>query len=269
MGKFLAPSTVLEVTDALADYQYATLLAGGTDLMAQMMHGRRELGDVVSLRRLAPELSQIEPTYVGAMTTWSQLRDRAFHSAIREAARAVGSPQIRNRGTLGGNLATASAAGDSLPVLAALDASVELVSTRGTRTLSVCDFVIGPKQHAGEPDEMILGVTIPSNADSLPQSFAKIGRRSAMVIAQVSACAVLWENRLRLAFGAVGPTVIALEFGSDVVSRLRDGDPDSYDHVVETSRASVAPITDHRASREYRVHAAAVLARRLAHRVTM
>src|SRR4051794_24252017 len=108
--------------------------------------------------------------------------------ALREASRTVGSPQIRNRGTLGGNLGTASPAGDALPPLLVEEASVELASVRGVRTLALREFLVGPKRNAAEPDELITAVVVAPSAG--PQTFMKVGPRNAMVIA-VSSLAVV------------------------------------------------------------------------------
>jgi CO/xanthine dehydrogenase FAD-binding subunit len=261
------PSSVVEVTEILRAHPDATLIAGGTDLMVEVNSGSREVGDVVSLRGVAPQLAGISAEFIGAMATWSQLLSQAPYSSMREAARAVGSPQIRNMGTLGGNIATASPAGDGLPVLSALRASVHLASTRGLRVVTIGEFLVGPKAHDGATDEVIVGVEVPKGAEANPQSFMKIGRRGAMVISQVSACAVLWEDELRLAFGSVGPTVIEVTLGADSIDRLRRRAPDDLHRLVVRCRDMVAPITDQRASRSYRLHAVGVLAQRLVDRV--
>ena len=152
------------------------------------------------------------PTLVlGAGLTYTALMSGRLAErlpALAAASRTVGSPQIRNAGTLGGNLGTASPAGDTLPVLAALDATVDLVSSSGERSLRLEEFITGPKRTARRSDELIASVRFP--APDGPQQFLKVGTRNAMVIAAVSLAAIVDRptRSIRLALGAVGPTPI-------------------------------------------------------------
>lgn len=266
-GEFVTPIDISDLVNQLACNRGATLLAGGTDLLIEARYGQRSIGDVISLRGVAAELSAISNTEIGAMATWTQILRDGPSQALRESARTVGSPQIRNVATLGGNLATASPAGDSLPVLAALGATVDLISIRGQRSVPINEFVLAPKRNAAAADEIIAKVTLPRGAVSFPQSFAKIGSRNAMVISKVSACAALWPDRLRLSFGAVAPTIVSVDFDLSYVEAVRSSDARVLDQLARTSQLSVTPISDHRATREYRLHAVGVLARRLATRV--
>ena len=148
---------------------------------------------------------------IGAAVTYREIETGPLAlivPALAEASRTVGSPQIRNAGTLGGNLGTCSPAGDGLPVLAALDATVELASTAGRRTMPVAEFMVGPKRQALRPGELIVSTTVPL-VDGW-QGYAKVGVRNAMVIAVASACVVLdrAERRAAIALGSVGPTIL-------------------------------------------------------------
>jgi CO/xanthine dehydrogenase FAD-binding subunit len=182
----------------------------------------------------------------------------------------VGSPQIRNAGTIGGNLATASPAGDTLPVLVALDAVVELASTRGTRAMPVTEFLTGPKRTALAPDELIVGVRVPLWRG--PQQFRKVGVRNAMVIAVASvALAIDLDRKLvGVGLGSVGPVALRaphaeawitdrLEWQDDGVRLADRGDLGRFGAMVA---GAAAPIDDHRSTKRYRHHAIAVLATR-------
>src|SRR6187200_2368064 len=179
----LQPDTWTEALEAKAAHPDAVPIAGGTDVMVELNFDRARPPAVLDLTRVreltewAPEDGRIR---VGAGVTYTrliaELADRLPGLAI--ASRTVGSPQIRNRGTVGGNLGTSSPAGDGLPPLFASEAEIELASTRGTRRMPVADFVTGPKRNALAPDELIAAFVLPA-ADG-PQQFAKIGTRNAM-----------------------------------------------------------------------------------------
>jgi CO/xanthine dehydrogenase FAD-binding subunit len=195
---------------------------------------------------------------LGAGLTFTEIEQSELASllpALAEAARTVGSPQIRNRGTIGGNLGTASPAGDALPPLLIEAAEVELASVRGTRRLPLAEFLVGPKRNALAEDELILAVHIePSGA---AQTFMKVGPRNAMVIAVCSlALSVDRErNEARAAFGSSGP-VAALVIGG-------------LDGFAERVVAAASPIDDVRGTAAYRRHALRVLATRAIERCTV
>lgn len=213
--------------------------------------------------------------FLGAGVTYSRIiRELEMFVPFVQAARSVGSPQIRNRGTLGGNLGTASPAGDTLPVLAVYEADVVLGRAGGsTRTLPWSEFMIGPKRTALEPDELILGARWRPVRG--PGSFSKIGTRNAMVIAIASLCLVLDEElrAVRVALGSVGPTIIrtrdAEAFASASLAQagLWD-DPRApvpravVEEFAERVAAAARPIDDVRGSAAFRRHGCRVLARR-------
>jgi CO/xanthine dehydrogenase FAD-binding subunit len=254
------PRTVDAATAALAADPGADLLAGGTDLMVRVNLDHHRPTAVVALRRV-DELRELSDRWFGAGVTYERL-ERSPHLAMAQAARTVGSPQIRSVGTLGGNLGTASPAGDTLPVLAALDADVVLASARVTRRLRWDDYLLGPKRTARAPDELVLGVELPEEVPPR-QAFAKVGVRQAMVIATVNCCAVRWEDgRVHLALGAVGPTVLRARRTEAMLAEVTDLSPAVLDEVQRSVADEVAPITDHRSTEAYRRHAAGILARR-------
>jgi CO/xanthine dehydrogenase FAD-binding subunit len=168
--------------------------------------------------------------------------------ALAEASRTVGSPQIRNRGTIGGNLGTASPAGDALPPLLVAGARVVLASVRGERAVPLSEFVVGPKRNALAEDELVVAVLV--DAGEARETFMKVGPRNAMVIAVVS-LAVRVDGELRAAFGSAGPV--------PTLVRAELGDVESFpDRVAEAA----SPIDDVRGTALYRRHALRVLTKR-------
>jgi CO/xanthine dehydrogenase FAD-binding subunit len=232
-------------------------IQGGTDVMVELNFDRRRpevllnLNEVAELRGWSRENGRLR---LGSGLTYSEAMRAPLAEllpALAEASRTVGSPQIRNRGTIGGNLATASPAGDALPPLLVEGAEVELASTRGVRTLPLQEFLVGPKRNAAEPDELITAVVVsPSGA---PQSFMKIGPRNAMVIAVSSLAVVADRERgeLRAAFGSCGPVVGLVTCPLDAAESLPE-------RVV----AAASPIDDVRGTAAYRRHSLHVLATR-------
>lgn len=284
----VVPLTLDGALDVLADAPGALVLAGGTDAMVEVNDGRLRLGHlgaastVVVIDRVAEMRSWSvdhgsSTVTIGAGVTWTELLAEPLCGllpALADAARTVGSPQIRNVGTLGGNLGTCSPAGDGLPVLAALDAVVHLASASGARMLPIGEFMLGVKRSARAPDELITAVTVPL-LDGW-QGYAKVGVRNAMVIATASACLAVDQHGrgVRLALGSVGPTVLRCpEAERFVADRLtwtdagpRLSDPADAAAFGELAASTARPIDDHRATADYRRHAVAVMARRLLNR---
>ncbi len=275
----LVPRSLADAVAALGEQPDRLVLAGGTDLMVAVNESHRRIDDgltVVAVNRV-PELRSwtldrvAGVVRIGAGVTYTELAADPLAGllpALAQAARTVGSPQIRNAATIGGNVATCSPAGDGLPVLAALEADVELASASGVRSLPIAEFMLGVKKTAREPGELITAVTVPL-LDGW-QGYVKVGVRNAMVIAISGAClAVDTPSRsVRLALGSVAPTIIrasaAEAFAADRVD-WHSGSFAAVD-VVEFGRLAAAasrPIDDHRSTAAYRRHSIDVLARRL------
>ena len=277
------PDTVDAAVSALASDPASTVLAGGTDLMVEVNDGHRRPDRSVVVVNRIPELrswrrsADASSVSIGAAVSWTELVDgplAAMVPALAQASRTVGSPQIRNVGTLGGNLATCSPAGDGLPVLSALGATVELASVSGRRSLPVADFVLGVKRTALGPGEIIVSITLPV-VDGW-QGYAKVGVRNAMVIAVASACVVLdREHRsVAVALGSVGPTVLRCPEAEAHLAEVIDWEQldvpvDQLDRFAELVAAASRPISDHRSTADYRRHAVGVLAQRLVRRAAL
>lgn len=258
------PTSLDEALHLLADHPDTTVLGGGTDLMVEVAYRGRTPRAILALRRIE-DLKRLEAGYIGAGVTWSRL-ERCPWPGMAQAARTVGSPQIRNAGTLGGNLGTASPAGDGLPFLAAVEAEIELASAAGTRRLCWNQFLTGPKETVLRPDEIILGARLPEH---LPpqQAFAKIGARNAMVISVASACLTRDEDgTVRIALGSVGPTPLRAPRAEAMISAEKSPSSAAAAEFGRLVAEEVSPIDDHRSSAAYRRHAAGVLARRLLER---
>jgi CO/xanthine dehydrogenase FAD-binding subunit len=282
----LVPTSLDDALASLGDDPSSMVLAGGTDLMVQVNEGTRRpervlaLNDVADLRARGRDGDVL---VLGAGTTYTQLLEAdvaAGAPALAQAARTVGSPQIRNAGTLGGNLGTASPAGDTLPVLRALGAAVELASASpgagGRRVEPVATFLTGPKSTSLRPGELIVAVHVPVRRG--PQEYLKVGVRNAMVIAVASVALVLDLDgqTVGVGLGSVGPTALdapeasawlaeRLEWGTD---RARLDDARVADEFAVRVAAAARPIDDHRGRADYRRHAVEVMARRALRRCT-
>jgi len=273
----LLPRTLAEALEVKAAHPDTVPVAGGTDLMVDLNFDRRRPARLMDVSRL-PELAvwrrEDGHLFLGAGLTYTRIiRDLGALGPLVDACRTVGSPQIRNRGTVGGNLGTASPAGDALPVLAAYDADVVLVSAAGTRALPWGEFLIGPKRSALRPDELVLGARW--RIVRGPGSFSKVGPRNAMVIAVASLCLVIDEDRreVRVALGSVGPTILRARAAETEIGRALEAagawdDPaagvprEAVDRFQRAVAAAAQPIDDVRGTAAYRRHACGVLARR-------
>lgn len=275
--EILRPTSLGEALGLRAGCPPALAVAGGTDVLVELNARRCRPEALLDLGRV-PELRGWERAggslRIGAAVTHTELCTlTAALPGLAAAAGTVGSRQIRNRGTLGGNLGTASPAGDTFPPLLASGAEVEVASVRGARRLPLAEFLVGPKRHALGPDELIAAVHVPATTG--PQGFAKVGPRNAMAIAVVSFALSLDPEggTVGAAIGSAGPTALqvpeAASFLAGVLedralwqsrAPLRDEERRRFaELVVEVSR----PIDDRRGTAAYRRHALGVLAARV------
>jgi CO/xanthine dehydrogenase FAD-binding subunit len=274
---FLYAASWDEALAAKADCPVAVPIAGGTDLMVELNFDRRrpdallDLGGVVELS----EWERVDDVVrIGAGVSFTRIIAEvgSLVPGLAIASRTVGSPQIRNRGTLGGQLGTASPAGDALPPLVSVDAMVEVASVRGERTVPVREFFTGPKRNVLEPDELVRAVRVPV-VDG-PQQFAKVGTRNAMVISVCGFALSLHPTTglVGTCIGSAGPTVLrALEaeelLQGELAERgLWDSRAALDDGLVarfgELASRAARPIDDVRGTANYRRHAVGVMARR-------
>ncbi|MFI9008240.1 FAD binding domain-containing protein [Actinosynnema sp. NPDC053489] len=275
---FLRPDTLAEALAVKAQRPDAVPIAGGTDVMVELNFDHRRPAALLDLTRIADlrswDVDDDDTVRIGSGVPYARIIDELGGRlpGLAMASRTVGSPQIRNRGTVGGNLGAASPAGDTHPVLLAADATVEVASTRGTRLIPATGFYLGVKRNALEPDELITAVHVPTAR--APQQFAKVGTRNAMVIAVCSFAVALHPARQRVgaAVGSAAPTprraAEAEEFLSAELTATDRWErpeplPDSVKRRFGDLVAQAAdPIDDVRGSAAYRKHALAVLARR-------
>ena len=253
----LSPRSLHEALRLRAEVSGAVPIEGGTDVMVELNFDRARppallnLNEVGELNGWSRENGTLR---LGASLTYDEAMRAPLAEelpALAEASRTVGSPQIRNRGTLGGNLGTASPAGDALPPLLIENAEIELASVRGVRTMPLSEFLVGPKRNALAEDELITAVLLrPSGAS---QTFMKIGPRNAMVIAVCSLALSADRERgeLRASFGSAGP-----------VTGLVTAPLDEREAFPELVAEAASPIDDVRGTADYRRHALRVLTAR-------
>ena len=273
--EFLQPRSLAEAIAAKAEHPAAVPIAGGTDVMVEINFDARRPEALLDLNRVSELTSwrrsngQIR---LGAGVTYTRLIDELgdLLPGLAMAARTVGSPQIRNRGTVGGNLGSASPAGDCHPVLLAAGATVEATSARGPRLIPAAEFFTGPKRNALAADELITAVLIPVAAG--PQQFAKVGTRNAMVIAVCAFALELRPPTVGTGIGSAGPTPLRAEAAEDYLAGALAGaglwesagrlPAQVTQRFGELAAAAARPIDDVRGTAAYRRHALSVLARR-------
>lgn len=270
---YLRPETISGLKKDLSN-PGAKVLAGGTDIVPKMRQGvfsalvLVDASRVISLDFIEDQGKEV---VIGALTTHQKLADSALiqnvNPALTEAAESVGCIQTRCRGTLGGNIANASPAADTIPALLIYDADLLLQSLEGERILPLENFLKGSGETALKPGEFIHSVSFSPLSGSWGSVFLKIGKRSGMAISVVngSAAVVLDDSGMisdaRIALGAVAPTVIRCrETESFILGK--EPTPDLFQNASEICRKEIMPMTDVRSTKEYRIHSAAVIARR-------
>ncbi|MEU8995058.1 xanthine dehydrogenase family protein subunit M [Streptomyces caniferus] len=274
---FLRPASWEEALAAKAEHPTAVPIAGGTDVMVEINFDHRRPEYLLDLNRIG-ELSEWEvgekTVRLGASVPYTQIMEnlRAELPGLALASHTVASPQIRNRGGVGGNLGTASPAGDAHPALLAAGGEVEVESVRGRRMIPIDDFYVGVKRNAMEPDELIRSVHLPK-ADG-PQQFSKVGTRNAMVIAVCAfGIALHPETRtVRTGIGSAAPTPVRAREAEDfLAAALEEGGfwesagalpPSVAKQFAQLASGACNPIDDVRGSAKYRRHAVGIMARR-------
>ncbi len=276
MRHVLLPHTLEDLWKVLEQEPDAAIYAGGTDLLVKIRSGELDPRCLVCLERI-PALRGVqdkgEEVFVAAASTHGRLLEdpviKDQFPLLVEGLRVLGSPPVRHAGTIGGNIVTASPAGDSLPALHALGAEVEMRSINGSRRLPLADFILGPGTVDLQAGEVLTGIWLKKDAGWNVHHYEKVGRRrgQACAVASMAALVEVTEagmiKRARLAWGSVGPTVVT----SEEVERALIGEPLSLETLKAASflvHDAVSPIDDIRASAEYRRLVAGALLIRLA-----
>jgi len=270
-----------DVLEELSSAKDTTILAGGTDLLVEINFGRIRPAHIVAIDRVdeLKDFSRNGHVRMGALVTYTRMvEDESGSVALQEAARPIGSPQIRNVATIGGNLGTCSPAGDSLPVLAALEATVVLRSKKGERRVPFAQFMTGPKKSVRRPDELIVAAEWDEAGPA--QTFMKVGTRNAMVIAVAGLALVVDRARRRVGvgLGSCGPTIIrateAERFAAGLLEEAgwdRPGRPSdaAAKEFGRLAAGAAKPIDDVRGTAAYRRHVLAVMGARAIARVAV
>lgn len=276
--EYIAPTTLEEALAALARHGgEAKLVAGGTDILGQMKKGVISPKFVISLGRI-PGLEGIGGNEEGGVTigACASLEDVANSPIVGEqygllatAAGQVGGVQVRNRGTIGGNLCNASSAADTVPPLLVLGATLSIASVRGERTVPLSAFFMGPNRTVLEGDEVLKAIRLPKVCASSGGAFLKLGRRRAMDISIACAAAYLTVEKgsaivreVRVALGSVAPTPMLVDEVGDAM-KGREFGPTVLEEAGRVAAAKAQPLSDIRASAEYRREMVGVLVRRV------
>ncbi|BBB00897.1 putative dehydrogenase [Actinacidiphila reveromycinica] len=275
--EFLRPATWQEALAAKAEHPAAVPIAGGTDVMVEINFDHRRPAHLMDLNRIT-ELQEWEAgartVRLGASVPYTRIIEhlRTELPGLALAAHTVASPQIRNRGGVGGNLGTASPAGDAHPALLAGGGHVEAESVRGSRMIPIDDFYLGVKRNALEPDELIRAVHLPRATG--PQQFSKVGTRNAMVIAVCAFGIALHPGTrtVRTGIGSAAPTPIRARTAEEFLAAALDEDglwesrrplpPSVAAQFADLVAGAANPIDDVRGTASYRRHALGVMARR-------
>ena len=274
----IRPANLGECLDALAEYdEHASLLAGGTDLHVLMATGLktpRLVIDLSPLTELRYSREEDGRCLIGATATHADLASgfggadsSGWPRCLALAAGSVGSPQIRNVGTLGGNIANASPSGDTYPPLLALDAVVLIAASGGERELALAEFATGPGETVIGPDEMITRVHFARPPEGVYTDFVKVGLRNALAISVASAAIVAQADGnvitdLRIACGAVAPRAIRMHEVEELVAG-REPSPDLVRDAGRRAGEICCPISDIRGTAEYRRHVTGIIVSRL------
>jgi CO/xanthine dehydrogenase FAD-binding subunit len=263
-----------DVLESLSSVKDATILAGGTDLLVEINFGRIRPAHVVAIDRVEElkGLSCNGHVRMGALVTYSMMLETDVGSpALQESARTIGSPQIRNAATIGGNLGTCSPAGDALPVLAALDATIILGSKTGERRVPFGDFMTGPKKSVRRPEELIVAAEWDDAGAAQTYMFAATRNAMAISIAGLALVVDRARRRVGIGLGSCGPTIIrateAERFASGLFDEMGWERPSLPSDATakefgRLAAAAAKPIDDVRGTAAYRRHVLAVMGAR-------
>jgi CO/xanthine dehydrogenase FAD-binding subunit len=270
-----------DVLESLSAHKDATILAGGTDLLVEINFGRVRPTHVIAIDRVdeLKDQSRNGQVRMGALVTYTRMLETDVGSpALQEAARTIGSPQIRNAATIGGNLGTCSPAGDALPVLAALDATIVLKSKEAERRVAFGDFMTGPKKSVRRPDELIVAAEWEDAGAAQTYMFAATRNAMAISIAGLALVVDRARRRVGVGLGSCGPTIIRAtdaerfaaglfeESGWDRTNRPSEAAAKEFGRLAA---GAAKPIDDVRGTAAYRRHVLAVMGARALARVAV
>jgi CO/xanthine dehydrogenase FAD-binding subunit len=268
---YVRPASIEETVTLLSQHgRKASLLAGGTDLLVRMRHGRSTPQIVIDLKRvsgLSAEVIQMgDFLRVGALTRLSDLIEnehiRGYFPALVEAAGTVGSVQIRNRATLAGNICNASPAADTAPALLVYAAQVNIVGVMGKRSVPLREFFVGPGKTVLEQGEIVESIDLPLPVEKTGAAFTRLTRRRGVDLATVSVCCLVRASgSVSFAFGAVAPTPLLVSDSGGVLSDPASSG-EAKERVLRELTTQASPITDLRGGREYRQAMLLVMCRR-------
>jgi len=264
--QYFAPQKIEEVLEILSKYgKEIKVIAGGTDLLIQYYDRLYEVGSWLDLKNIK-ELKEIKihrnQMIIGAMVTHTQLEKsediKKYFPVLNQAAADIGSPQIRNRGTIGGNIVNASPAGDLLAPLMAYDAQFSLLSIQGEKIVPAEEFFIGPKKTVLEPAQLLTQIILPLPPERTYGSWNKVGKRKALIIATITLALVVEmteDNKtvkdVRICLGSVAPTPIEIkEIRKKMVGK--NFNQLGFAELGQIVEEKISPIDDIRGTREYR-----------------
>ncbi len=269
---YARPNALSDALSLLAEHgPDARVLAGGTDVLVRLRLGHMRPGIVVDVKRIGELRSDIVETEgrlrIGARAVMTDIiadhRIRRHFPALVEAAAVVGSVQIRNRATLAGNICNASPAADTAPVLLAHGATVNLIASSGPRHVGLHEFFIAPGRTVLAPGELVESIDLPLASGKTGAAFGRVTRRRGVDLATINLCCLVTESgRVRFGFGAVGPRPFVVEVEEDTGALVGARGRASQDTALDRVLAHATPISDVRASRDYRVAMLSVMSRR-------
>lgn len=269
--QYARPETIDEVLALLGEYgPAASLLTGGTDLLVRLRTGKstpRIVIDLKKVKTLRPDICLVDSLVrVGALAVLADIvedeRVRRHFPALIEAAGCIGSVQIRNRATLAGNICNASPAADTAPALLVYDARVNIIGRQGARSISIAEFFLGPGQTALQPAEFVESIDLPLPQEKIGAAFSRLTRRRGVDLATLSICCLVTASGVtRFAFGAAAPRpLLAIDESGCLANPA--GDRADKEVILRRLIAQASPISDVRASRDYRLAMLDVLSRR-------
>lgn len=260
--QYVKPSTLDEVADILLKYgEEARILNGGTDLLVRMRDKMITPGVVVDIKAI-PELKELKYTkeeglYIGAAVTMNEVICSKIvlerYRILAEAAHEVGSYQLRNRATVVGNVCNASPSGDTIAPLYVLSAKVKIFSKDGIRLVPIEEFILGVRKIALNPGEVVMGLQIPDIEGKSGGAYYKHSRRKDVDLATVGVAAFCNEGKWKIAYSAVAPTILRGHKAEELLNKLEKIDEETLIPAMDAAASEVSPISDVRASKEYRI----------------